>query len=156
MTPKTGKYITELVKFLEANGKVMSYQQLITHLKFNDINEYSHPRGIGQGIEKLHRQLKQEGKDAEAGCLACRIVKSNKKFGWDKSNIKSTLYLKQKGICTGCKDFFVEGNLSKDHIIPSAKGGTDEENNLQLLCRSCNSIKGKRDMDYLLNKLQGI
>ncbi|EDX77729.1 hypothetical protein MC7420_3053 [Coleofasciculus chthonoplastes PCC 7420] len=29
-----------------------------------------------------------------------------------------------------------------EHIIPKAKGGTDEEDNLWLACRLCNSYKG--------------
>lgn len=31
-----------------------------------------------------------------------------------------------------------------DHIIPQALGGKDTMNNLQLLCQTCNSSKGKQ------------
>lgn len=34
--------------------------------------------------------------------------------------------------------------LSLDHIHPYSKGGTDEPENLRVLCRSCNSRKGNR------------
>jgi hypothetical protein len=34
-----------------------------------------------------------------------------------------------------------------DHIVPKAKGGTDDDHNLQLLCWSCNAAKGTRSME---------
>ena len=36
---------------------------------------------------------------------------------------------------------YVLGLLEIDHIIPKARGGTDEEANLWLACRMCNSFK---------------
>jgi HNH endonuclease len=37
---------------------------------------------------------------------------------------------------------YVLGRLEIEHIIPTAKGGTDEEENLWLACRLCNNYKG--------------
>lgn len=37
---------------------------------------------------------------------------------------------------------YVLGKLEIDHIIPVAAGGTDNEENLWLACRLCNSYKG--------------
>ena len=49
-------------------------------------------------------------------------------------------------------------NLTVDHIKPLDKGGSDKPSNLQLLCNSCNSIKGNRTQAYLQKRLreQGI
>lgn len=41
-----------------------------------------------------------------------------------------------------CKCCGTHKNLSIDHIIPQVKGGSNELNNLQTLCRACNTQKG--------------
>lgn len=43
-----------------------------------------------------------------------------------------------------CKECGGYQNLTVDHIIPESKGGTLELDNLQTLCRSCNSRKGAK------------
>ena len=70
------------------------------------------------------------------------------------SNFKNELYGRQEGKCAGCGVLFPFRNMTVDHIIPKSKGGQDNEENLQLLCGACNSMKGNRDMAYLLAKLQ--
>ena len=67
---------------------------------------------------------------------------------------KQTFYGQQEGNCTGCAEHFQARNLEVDHIIARSKGGTDHIGNLQLLCGSCNRIKGDRGMEYLRVKLQ--
>ncbi|CAJ2377152.1 MAG: HNH endonuclease [Gammaproteobacteria bacterium] len=64
-------------------------------------------------------------------------------------DIKHTLFGRQMGKCNGCFTEFPFRHLEKDHYIPRAKGGPDIDDNLQLLCSSCNSIKGRRPMDVL-------
>ena len=43
-----------------------------------------------------------------------------------------------------CKICGTRKHLSIDHIIPESKGGKLIENNLQTLCKKCNSKKGNR------------
>ena len=43
-----------------------------------------------------------------------------------------------------CKHCGKKRELSIDHIIPESKGGTLDPDNLQTLCKSCNSRKGTR------------
>lgn len=66
---------------------------------------------------------------------------------------KKYLYGEQAGNCNGCKQHFELRNFHVDHIIAQAKGGTDHLENLQLLCGHCNSVKGDRGMEYLLQML---
>ena len=66
---------------------------------------------------------------------------------------KRWLYGEQGGYCNGCAVHFELRNLTVDHIIARAKGGTDHISNLQLLCGSCNSMKGAKTQEELLAKL---
>lgn len=43
-----------------------------------------------------------------------------------------------------CKHCGSTEDLAVDHIIPVSKGGADADENLQTLCRTCNSAKGDR------------
>ena len=66
---------------------------------------------------------------------------------------RKRLYGEQGGYCNGCAHHFELRNLTVDHIIPTSKGGTDHISNLQLLCGNCNSIKGNRTQEWLLDRL---
>ena len=67
---------------------------------------------------------------------------------------KHVLFGQQEGVCNGCKTEFPFRILEVDHRIPRSRGGTDHLENLQLLCPSCNRIKGDRPQEYLLARLK--
>tara|TARA_B100000989_G_C19501544_1_gene454513 strand:+ start:173 stop:1564 length:1392 start_codon:yes stop_codon:yes gene_type:complete len=73
------------------------------------------------------------------------------------SNIlRQEIYTNQKGQCNACDLQTDLRHFELDHIIPRSKGGGDYFENYQLLCSSCNRIKGDRPMAYLLLKIQKI
>ena len=57
---------------------------------------------------------------------------------------KHVLFGQQEGLCNGCKGDFPFKLFEVDHVVPRSRGGTDHLGNLQLLCSSCNRIKGDR------------
>ena len=67
---------------------------------------------------------------------------------------KHTLFGKQEGLCNGCKTQFPFRNMTVDHIVPKSQGGTDHEDNLQLLCGACNSTKGQGTQAELISRLK--
>ena len=71
---------------------------------------------------------------------------------------KHTLYGIQEGKCQGCEVLFPFRNMTIDHIIPRSRGGSNAPDNLQLLCAACNSTKGNRTQEELIQSLrsQGI
>ena len=69
-------------------------------------------------------------------------------------NIKHILFGRQRGICNGCLYDFQFQHFHRDHIIPLHHGGPDTDENLQLLCGSCNGIKGTKTMEHLIAELE--
>jgi 5-methylcytosine-specific restriction endonuclease McrA len=48
-------------------------------------------------------------------------------------------------ICLRCTK---HKKLTADHVVPLSKGGSNNISNIQPLCRSCNSRKGTKSIDY--------
>lgn len=84
---------------------------------------------------------------------------------------KHRMYGNQEGRCNGCNELLPFRNMTIDHIhaqsiiadpdhpyhvhIPqSIIADPDHPDNLQLLCAACNSTKGDRPQEYLINKLR--
>lgn len=50
--------------------------------------------------------------------------------------------------CLCCRKHEPEIRLTRDHVIPLTKGGTDSIDNVQPLCARCNSKKNNKHIDY--------
>lgn len=66
-----------------------------------------------------------------------------------KKVYRSTIYARDGHKCLACGTLPTKDNwLSIDHIVPLSRGGSYDMNNLQTLCRNCNTMKGNRIIDY--------
>ena len=57
---------------------------------------------------------------------------------------KRAAYETQKGICPRCGLHFEIEEMEGDHVVPWSKGGKTVPENLQMLCRRCNALKGDK------------
>ena len=65
-------------------------------------------------------------------------------FGESWQQLKRRFILEHFGMCSCCNK--QPNSLELDHIIPLFCGGNHEDDNLQLLCRSCHKEKTAKDV----------
>ncbi len=77
----------------------------------------------------------------------------------DNALLKKKLYKEQNGKCIApCgengegREFPID-EFDIDHIIATARGGQNVDENLQLLCHSCNHIKSNKGMEHLIREI---
>ncbi len=72
---------------------------------------------------------------------------------WDRKR-KAVMY-RDFGLCQVCKRAGRSTLAAEvDHIVPKAKGGTDDDDNLQAICKPCHQLKtladeGKRPLPVI-------
>jgi 5-methylcytosine-specific restriction endonuclease McrA len=66
-----------------------------------------------------------------------------------KKNIRKAVFELHGKKCLRCGS---DKKISLDHIVPVFNGGANEIENLQPLCKSCNSKKGTNTIDYRKNE----
>lgn len=57
-------------------------------------------------------------------------------------DIYDVLMSEQEGLCVYCQTDLNESGRHLDHIMPLALGGSNTDENVQLLCPTCNTSKG--------------
>lgn len=83
-----------------------------------------------------------------------RQISKNRKARLRGAEGKTTaldwLWMKEKYfyLCLSCFKREPEIKLTQDHVFPIIKGGNNKIENIQPLCRSCNSIKHIKTIDY--------
>jgi 5-methylcytosine-specific restriction endonuclease McrA len=56
----------------------------------------------------------------------------------------SKLFVRDRHVCAYCGSTFHSDDLTREHILPSSRGGADAWMNCITACKSCNGRKGNR------------
>lgn len=85
-------------------------------------------------------------KPGERLCVSC--VEYRREWGkCMSSEQKAKMWEAQGHKCNGCRHCFPTHGLEYDHIMPKSRGGSDNWDNMQLLCAACNRAKRDRTME---------
>lgn len=69
---------------------------------------------------------------------------------------KRRAYERQNGVCAECGEHFEFDEMQGDHITPWCQGGRTIDDNLQMLCNTCNNDKGGKRGEGHGRKEQGL
>jgi 5-methylcytosine-specific restriction endonuclease McrA len=118
------------------------------HRKTWPLTEQTAYKGIrkeGESKQVYHRNYCKRNKDLISHLKSKRYAKEKNAIG--EHSLEEWVLLKESygNSCAFCKSTF---NLTKDHIIPLSKGGSNFIENIQPLCKSCNSKKHNK-IDFI-------
>lgn len=91
-------------------------------------------------------QVAPEDRPAKESGFFTSMTSIRKHSGHRWQKIRLRILSRDCGLCQECRrKGHVRQGKEVDHIIPQAKGGSDDESNLQLLCVACHESKTRRD-----------
>lgn len=103
-------------------------------------------------VKNIEREWREINKDKVREMKRRYKHKRRSAEGSLTMGIADRLYAIQKGKCVCCGVSIKDG-YHMDHIMPLALGGTNTDNNIQLLSPSCNNKKSaKHPIDYMQSK----
>lgn len=93
--------------------------------------------GGGGALDEIHRVVEQLQRE-EREQRGYYEVETRRSLA---ASVRKRIFERDAYRCVQCGGW---DDLTIDHILAVANGGTDEDENLQAMCRSCNSRKGTR------------
>ena len=142
-----------------ANALWSYFQSVITWVKGTFTNERRFMKGLDWGIlynkfkDKIYDTKALESEIAElmqdddvtkkAGIYPYILIRDEKYLSIRTftESVKQKVYEQQQGICIKCGNRFEITEMEADHITPWIEGGKTNEENCQILCRTCNRSK---------------
>lgn len=98
---------------------------------------------------ELRYNSSEKGKASRARIKARRRQRDKDTINDLTANEWNEILLMQHNLCNICSIGFEETPPQRDHIVPVFRGGSLTKDNVQALCKSCNSFKGTRLMKEL-------
>ena len=110
-------------------------------LSFDEQNSYKGVRKVGESKQVYHRVYCKNHPEIISHLKANRYAREKGAEGSHTLAEWKAVKEKYNNRCAFCGEL---KPLTKDHIIPLSKGGTNYITNIQPLCRNCNSKKNNK------------
>lgn len=110
-------------------------------MSFFEQNSYKGVRAKDDSRQVYHRNYCKNNKSTISHLKARRYAREKGAIGSHTLVEWNDLLFSYGSCCAACGS---DKELTKDHIIPLSKGGSDYIENIQPLCKSCNSRKGNK------------
>lgn len=138
---------------IENRQKIQKYQQ--NYRIENEQGKQEYNRKYGEENKKKIAEQKAEYLKTEKGKASTARAAHNKKIKiansintFNDKEFNCTIFLQNYQCIGGCGRYFDEVEPTRDHIYPASKGGDFIKENIQALCRSCNSKKRIQEIDH--------
>jgi hypothetical protein len=132
---------TQLNKMIALGVKINELEKFMAGLRSDFLKKASEAQMAIDKMEIFWQKINTVKSELAEKCgttyEACRDA-ANKAIA--DSRLRKQVFERDGHRCKICKRMDC---LSIDHIIPVSKGGTNDLDNLQTLCRPCNSAKGE-------------
>ncbi len=93
---------------------------------------------IRGGYSRLYQQRSEMGIHSIIACDG-RVV-ARRRIVPPLTN--RALFRRDRNLCMYCGNEFGDSQLTRDHVVPSSRGGRDHWDNVVAACRRCNHLKG--------------
>jgi len=100
---------------------------------------------LGEVVHRIHGGYNKRGERSVLtlpSIIACDGKVDSSRFTPPLTN--SLLFARDQQLCMYCGVEFPVSELSRDHVIPTSKGGRDHWKNCVSACRRCNNRKGDK------------
>jgi CRISPR/Cas system Type II protein with McrA/HNH and RuvC-like nuclease domain len=103
---------------------------------------------LGHDIQVYHGGVQNSGRHSEIAIKSIISVRGETKRSFTRATINThgnyLLFRRDHHICAYCGDEFDPYNLTRDHVQPRSRGGTNDWVNSVTACKSCNHRKANR------------
>lgn len=140
------------MKSQQFNGRKIPVSEVLSKMDESTLkykSEFFDGAEVNIGMLNL-RLFKSSGTD----CVHCNL--KGEYFRVEKMGFGSSIFNEWHLNLYGINARNEEVLLTKDHIIPRSKGGTDDLRNLQPMCEVCNKRKDSMPMEQFVAKYSGI